>query len=459
MRKRIVLVEPAGVGENVFSGHMAYPLLGPLYLAGRLRDAGHSVRVLNENLLGRPVSMADLEADVCCLTVLTPTADRAYDIARQYKALRPGGRVLIGGVHPSCVPDEAVAFADHVVTGEGEDVILDLVDHGAGQRVVAGTRIADLDTVPIPDLGLLQRSERIPRAPMMTSRGCPFQCEFCCVTRMFGHRYRMHSVDRVLEELRRVRRASVFFYDDNFAASPSRTRQILDRMLSAGLRLEWTAQVRADVARDPDLVALMARAGCTRVYVGFESLDDAVLAGMQKHQTAAQVAQAIDVFHRNGIAVHAMFILGSDGESPDQGRATVAFCRRHRVDSVQFAILTPLPGTPLYRRLEAEGRLLHHQWAYFDGLHAVFRPGTGTAAELQDRMLEAFADFYSLSGALNDGLNLLAEAVFRLPRVVATRLGPRAIQAVVDKLGARILIRKWLASNRDYLAWIGARSR
>lgn len=456
MKKQVVIIEPASATGHVFSGQGTYPLMGPLYLGAVLRQAGHEVRVVNENLLGRPVGPAEVDADVACISALTPTADRAYEIAREHKALRPGGLTLLGGVHPSFLPEEAARFADHVVVGEGEEVIADLVAHGAGEKVVQGRRVKDLDRLPMPDLGMLVASERVPRAPLMTSRGCPFRCNFCSVTEMFGHAFRMHSVERVIEELKRVRHDYVFFYDDNFVASPTRARKLLEAMLAAGIRRNWTAQVRVDVARDPDLVSLMARSGCTRLYIGLESVDDSALQAMNKHQSVADIVHAVETLHRFGIAVHGMFILGTDEDRPGMAEAMVRFCRRHRVDSVQFMILTPFPGTPLYDRMQAEGRLLHRRWSYYDGMHAVFRPATTTAQEVQAQMVRAFEDFYSLSGAVNDGLNAMVEGVRSL---VARRGRVLGIVNGLTKIGARRVIRRWLAANQEYLRWLAAPGR
>lgn len=456
MKKRIVIVEPASPAAHVFSGQGTYPLMGPLYLGAVLRRAGHEVRVVNENLLGRPVGPGELDVDVACITALTPTADRAYEIAREHKALRPSGLTLLGGVHPSFLPEEAGRFADHVVVGEGEEVIADLVAHGAQEKIVQGRRVKDLDRLPMPDLGMLVRSDRVPRAPLLTSRGCPYHCNFCSVTEMFGHTHRRHSVQRVIEEWKRLRHDHVFFYDDNFTASPTRARRLIEAMLASNVRRRWTAQVRVDVARDVELVALMARSGCSRLYIGLESVDDSALQAMNKHQRVEDIVHAIETLHRHGIAVHGMFILGTDQDGPSTARAMVRFCRRHRVDSAQFMILTPFPGTPLYERLDLEGRLLHRRWSYYDGMHAVFRPVKGTAEELQTQMIHAFEDFYSLSGALADGLNAMVEGV---RKVVARRGRILSLVNGLTKVGARAVIRRWLDANREYLSWLQGMGR
>jgi radical SAM superfamily enzyme YgiQ (UPF0313 family) len=454
MKKRIVIIEPQGVSGNVFAQFMALPMMGPLYLGTILKNAGHSVSVLNENILGRNVSMSELDADVCCVSALTPTVERGYEILRQYKAIRPGGLSLIGGVHPTFMTGEASVFADHVVAGEGEQVIADLVSCGADEKVITGTRVSDLDSVPVPDLSILSLAGRLPVVPLMTSRGCPYHCNFCSVTRMFGHKYRTHSVDRIIEEIRSLRNRTVFIYDDNFTASPARTFKILDRMLSEGIRLKWSAQVRCETARRQDLVKLMARAGCTRVYVGFESICDESLNGLNKQQTKADVINAVETFHRHGISVHGMFILGTDNDPPGLAEETVRFCKRYRIDSVQFLLLTPFPGTPLFSQMVSENRLLHRRWSYYDAMHTVIQPKTGTAADVQSQMMQAFDDFYSLAGALNDGLNAIFEGIRKAPAVI-TR-GARILNLVnaATKLGARHIINQWLKANREYIAWV-----
>jgi radical SAM superfamily enzyme YgiQ (UPF0313 family) len=454
MTKTIALIEPMSVLGNVFAGEGVYPLLGPLYLASVLKKAGYSVRIFNENLLGRKVGFDELDSDIVCITALTPTVDRAYEIAIQHKAIRPKGLRIMGGAHPSFVPEEAIEFCDYVVVGEGEEVITDLIRHGASEKIVHGTRIKNLDSVPMPAFDALEGASRLPRTPILTSRGCPHNCNFCSVTRMFGNAYRVHSVERVIEELSRVRGKLVFFYDDNFTASPTRTKKLLEAMLRKDLRIRWTAQAGVDVARDEELVAMMKRAGCARLYIGFESIEDSVLQSFNKHQTVHDIIHTVDTLHRFGIAVHAMFILGSDIDTVESARATVEFCRRHRIDSAQFMILTPLPGTPLFEKLRKEGRLLHQRWSYYDGTHAVFEPAQMSARELQNQMIQAYEDFYSLLGALNDGLNALWETAQKIPGLVARQDRVQSFINAVTKLSARAIIRRWLRANDDYLRWL-----
>ena len=246
-RRKILLVEPASVDSNVFSAFAGLPLLGPLYLGTTLDRRGHDVTVINEDLLGRRLGLNDLDADVLCLSTITSTVERGYELAALFKRRNPRGRVLMGGPHVSFMQEEALRYADHVVTGEGENVIADLVEHGTEDEVVHGTPVEDMDTLPFINWDLLVNFYKLRVQPFMFSRGCPFACNFCTVTAMYGRRYRHMSAERVLAELDTTRLSEVFIYDDNFAAKNRRTHEIVDgRLDRGGSRIRWwTAQVRA----------------------------------------------------------------------------------------------------------------------------------------------------------------------------------------------------------------------
>ena len=454
MSKRVLLIEPRGVKANVFAGYLHLPLMGTLYLGTILKRAGFDVRIVNENMLGRDIPLDQLDADFLLLSLLTPTAERGYELARTFRGLNPEGRIIIGGIHPSFMPEEALAWADHVVTGEGEQVIVDLLRYGSEDKIVAGPRLRDLDIAPIPDFDLLVKGKKLRITPVITSRGCPYDCNFCAVTEMFGRGYRTHSLERILEELERVPTRQVFFYDDNFAANPKRTHALLDEMLRRDLKLKWTAQVRADVTRDTELIAKMRRSGCVRVYIGFESINPATLDGLSKKQSPEDVENAIRVFHANEISIHGMFMFGSDEEQTSLFRETAAFCRRNRLSSVQFMILTPLPGTGFFARMEKEGRLLHRMWSYYDGMHSVFRPLNFTASELQEGTLQAFQDFYSLINIMNDSLNIFFETARGLTTRLVSGFRVPSLESAFVKMQAKAIIRRWKELNVEYMHYL-----
>jgi radical SAM superfamily enzyme YgiQ (UPF0313 family) len=331
-----------------------------------------------------------------------------------------GKPVILGGVHVTFCTDEALQHADYVVRGEAEPVMAPLVERieakapvndlpgvftepgQAPGAVSEQCRVQDLDALPFADLSLVKgwRADG-PFTPMLTSRGCPYDCKFCSVAPMFGRRYRFRSTESVLEELALLRpRGLVFFYDDNFAASPGRTAELLEEMLSRGLKTNWAAQVRADVTRDRQLMELFRRSGCHRVYVGYESISDATLAEYDKGVTVEETVASVRVFHEYGIKTHGMFVLGSDTDDVETIRETSRFARRHRMNSVQFTVLTPFPGTRTFDELEAAGRIFERDWRLYDGHHVVFAPRQMTPSVLQHEAWQAQEVFYSLRECL-----------------------------------------------------------
>ncbi|WP_025322041.1 B12-binding domain-containing radical SAM protein [Deferrisoma camini] len=409
---RILFVEPCPPRPHVFS-RIRLPRLGPVLLATILRDRGHETRVVVEEV--RPLRDEDLEwADVVGISSLTTTAARAYHWAD--RARSRGKFVFMGGPHPTFLPDEALDHADAVVRGEGDVTVPELVaalEEGRGFGEIAGVSfradgvtvhtpdrplIEDLDGLPTPDFSLVENWSGRRVTPVSTSRGCPFRCRFCSVIPMFGARYRFQSARRVLEDLEAYSRTTdhVFFCDDNFAANRRRTREICEGILERGFPLEWSAQVRVDLARDRDLVRLMARAGCWCVFVGLESVNPRTLEAYDKRQTVDDIRKAVATFRQAGIWVHGMFVLGADTDDPDTVRQTVRFAREAGIETVQFLALTPTPGTGLYDDMVAQGRILTRRWDLYDGHHVVFEPAQFTAPELQREITRATVRFYSL---------------------------------------------------------------
>ena len=418
---KIRLVEPPSPSLHLWS-YSVYPRLGLPLIGAALRDAGHDVRIYCSKLA--PLDDDDLaDAGLVGISSTTSTAPAAYALA---DTLRERGiPVVIGGSHVTFMADEALRHAGFVARGEGGDALmLELVEALEGRRALetiaglsfvsggrpihnaARARCPDLDELPVPDLSLIVGHERLRTTPIMTSWGCPFACTFCSVTAMFGRTYRWRSPASVIAELKAKRPTSVFFYDDNLAADKRRLKTLLRMMIDDGLVVPWQAQMRTDVARDEELLELMASSGCHRVALGLESIDQATLDGFEKAQSVADVGQAISALHRHGIQCHGMFVLGADTDSRDTAHRTLAFAREHRVDTLMLNILTPAPGTRQFAELDDEGRIFTRRWELYDGLHVVFSPRRTTPHELQSAVLRAYRRFYSTRRLLTLGLAL-----------------------------------------------------
>jgi radical SAM superfamily enzyme YgiQ (UPF0313 family) len=408
---RIRLIEPEPPGMHVYA-KVNLPRLGLPIIAATLKERGHDVLIYSPQMA--PIDWDDVYgADLVGLSSTTSTVPTAYEFADELRGR--GVPVVIGGSHVTFMADEALEHADYVARGEGgEELILELIEVLEGAReaeTVAGLsfhrdgevvhnplreRCVDLDTLPFPDLSLIVGNERMTTIPIMTSWGCPFACNFCSVTAMFGRKYRFRSAESVIAELKAKRPGRVFFYDDNMAADKKRLKTLLRMMIEEGLVIPWSAQVRTDVTRDAELLDLMRRSGCELVYLGLESVNQETLDGFHKAQTVNDIEVAIGKLHEHGIRSHGMFVLGADTDTVQTVRDTVKFAMKNRIDTVMLNILTPLPGTPQFEDLEAAGRIFEKRWELYDAHHVVFEPKLMTPYELQVEVMRAYMRFYSL---------------------------------------------------------------
>ena len=408
---KIRLIEPEPPGMHVYA-KVLLPRLGLPIIAATLNAHGHDVLVYNAQMA--PIDWDDVNsADLVGLSSTTSTTSTAYEFADGLRARNVP--VVIGGAHVTFMADEALGHADYVARGEGgEQLMLELIDALDGRRELHDIdglsfrrdgeavhnapreRCTDLDVLPFPDLRLVVGSEKLTTMPIMTSWGCPFACNFCSVTAMFGRKYRFRSAESVIAELKDKRPHRIFFYDDNMAADKTRLKQLLQMMIDEDLVIPWSAQVRIDVVRDKELLELMRASGCELVYLGLESVNQATLDGYKKSQTVDDIVEGIRILHEYGIRSHGMFVLGADTDSVQTVRDTVDFAIKNHIDTVMLNILTPLPGTPQFDELDAAGRIFDKRWELYDAHHVVFEPKLMTPYELQMEDLRGYMRFYSV---------------------------------------------------------------
>jgi radical SAM superfamily enzyme YgiQ (UPF0313 family) len=420
--RKIVFVEPKSTHLHVYS-RVCIPRLGSVLLGSIMRNKGYDVRVYIEDLA--PVDMAEvLSADFVGISTLTSTAPQSYRLADRVR--EAGVPVAIGGTHVTFLPEEGLSHADFVVRGEGEVAFQELVEAlqaGEGFEHIKNLsyrrnglpvhnperpKIPNLDVNPIADYHLIHGWKPGGVVSIATSRGCPFSCTFCSVPGMYGHAFRTHSVDRVVEELRVHRDAAyVFFADDIFTANKKRVKDLLGRMIKEGLTPEWGAQVRTETVDDPELLALMRDSGCFNVYVGFESINPRTLKLFHKKQDVEKINRAIDRFHEHDIRIHGMFVVGSDEDDVETVYATSKFARERNIDSVQFMILTPIPGSPDWDTLYDKGNryVTNKDWEVYDGHHVVHQPRKMSQYELQVAAIKAMGKFYSWPQIIRSALS------------------------------------------------------
>jgi len=412
---KIVLIEPRQSKKNVYS-KLPMPLLGLIYIGTILKERGHQVEIYNEDMYMPDYSK--IEADLIGISILTVTANRGYEIAGMF----PKEKVIIGGIHASLLPEEAVQYARQVVVGEAENVIADIVEGRLTDSIVHGTPVENLDTLSFPDFSLIKGYKKASMiTPISTSRGCPFNCSFCTVTKLFGRKYRFRSAENVIGEIKSKKARRFFFCDDNFTANPKRTELLLD-MLKKNKIKKWACQVRCDIAKDEKLLPQMRRAGCDIVCVGFESINPKTLKDYNKMQSLDEIVNAIKAFHKNKIKIHGMFVFGGDHDNKKIIWETLKFAIKQKIDTVQMMILTPFPGTQVHEQLKKENRIFSKDWSLYDGQNIVFKPLLLSANELQVNVVNAYAKFYSISRIINllskfkirnAFLNIMGWTVFR----------------------------------------------
>lgn len=256
---------------------------------------------------------------------------------------------------------------------------------------------------------------------------------------MFGRKYRFKSVEATVNEFRYVSgvtKSTKFIVDDNFAANKRRTKEILRAVISEKIKFKWSAQVRTDVAKDEELLKLMADSGCDTTYIGFESINPRTLEAYNKSQDLDDIVRCIKAVKDHGIYIHGMFVLGADTDDVDTIRKTADFAIKLGIDTVQFVILTPLPGTPFFYEMRDEGRLLHTDWSKYDAHHIVFRPKELDPVTLQIETLKAMARFYSWKYILKNLAKFeLFYAGIGLYGKRAIKKGLKEIYSYLDSIG------------------------
>ncbi len=389
MTTRILLISPVShnkiLGEEFF---FKLPMLALPTLAA-YTPADCTVRMIDERV---QVLDETIEADLVGITSMTALAPRAYRIADGFR--RRGITVVMGGMHPSARPEEALSHCDAVVVGEGELVWPELIEdfkHGRLKRIYRAERLFDVSHTRPPRWDITDKEMYSPVDFIETTRGCPLSCNFCAVTNFFGGRYRTKPLELIEHLVGRVRPTSkrlalknmVFFVDDNIVGSRRHCKALLE-MLKA-YNIQWVGQASITVTRDEEILKLMSETRCLGLLIGMESLSDKTLAdcGKRVNRPADYIA-AVDKLHRYGIGVKASFIVGFDNDDARVFDQMADFVTRSNLDSVYFSILTPYPGTGFFDQMESDGRILHHHWEKYDTAHVVFQPARMSPEQLQE---------------------------------------------------------------------------
>jgi len=361
-------------------------------------------------------------SDFLLISSITRTSPQSQELARLYRLKNPEGIIIAGGPDPTFRIEDWLNFVDIVVRGEGEKTIIELMDqlikNPKNLKNIKGIAYKENNKIIITSPQELLTSEELSKLPhpyyndfikdkisagvIETSRGCPNNCDFCTVTKVYGRQYRSKSIDYILQELKRTKKmgTALFFSDDNFIAIPSKSLALLEEMAKDNLNKRYSgAQTTIRIADNPKLMKALKKANIKALCIGVESINDETLKSLGKPYTADQNRKAIKIIKEAGFWVHGMMMLGGDGDAPETLNETLKWAKEN-LDSVQFFSPIPIPGTPFAERMEKEKRILTKTWYLYDGNHVIIKPKHFTPYQLQKTLYGMYEDFYSIKNSL-----------------------------------------------------------
>ena len=368
-----------------------------LYILQGLTPPQHQVKVVEEE-----IEDVDFEqdCDLVGISCMTANAPRAYELCLEFS--KRGKKVVLGGVHPTILPEEALQYADAVVIGEAEGVWETLLEDFSNNKLK--TRYHN----PEPDLGKyvpkdfskIIKKRLFKLVPIMTTRGCPYNCDFCCVTNLFGKKMRHVPIENVVRDIKESGARNFMFLDDNIIGHPAYAKALFEAIKP--LKIKWVGQASVSLlVKDRELMQLAADSGCKALFFGIESVSKEQLTKMRKaYNEIEKMEEAMKKIKKMGILIHASMVFGFDDDTKEIFNDTVRFLISNKVSTVSFNILTPYPGTKTYDTLKEEGRLTTSNWQYYDHNTVVFQPKNMTPFELQAGKVGARKKFYTISSVL-----------------------------------------------------------
>ncbi len=370
-----------------------YPIITLPYIAA-ITPKNHSVKIVNENY---NTLNFDEDADLVAITTYTMTAPRVYEIADEFR--RRGKKVVLGGYHPTALPDEAKPHADSIVLSEAEVTWPELLkDAERGKLKSFYGPNPDFDMADIPAI----RRDLIIHNPILgavqTTRGCSNSCEFCAIGSFCHHGVKQRPIKNVIEEIKQMPNKMFIIHDPHLTVNRKYARELFKELIRQKVHKTWVANGTANVLGnvDDEFLNLARKSGCVEWFVGFESVSQAALNGIKKtHNKVEDFKKMIKRIHNHGMTVQGGIIFGFDEDTPDIFDTTLEKLHELEIDVLEINILTPYPGTPLYDRLDKDGRIFTKDWSRYNQVDIVFEPKNMTVKELYEGTRKVAREFYS----------------------------------------------------------------
>ena len=401
-----------------------------LHILEGLTPKEHNVKIVEEEI--EHINLEE-DCDLVGISCMTANAPRAYYFADTFR--KKGKKVVLGGVHPTILPDEALLHADSVVVGEAEGVWVNLLsDFQNGNLQKKYHQPApSLDNYIHMDYKKFAKKKLFNVMPVMTTRGCPYSCEFCCVSELFGKKIRHVPLSNISRNIEESGHKNFIFLDDNVIGDPFYAKELFKALKP--LKIKWVGQASMSFVQDTHLMKLAAESGCIALFFGVESVSETQLGKMRKSiKVIKHLDEAIQKVKDIGILFHASFVFGFDSDTKAVFSETLEFINRNNIGTASFNILTPYPGTKIYEQFKSERRLLTADWKYYDHNSVVFKPKNMTPYELQEGRLRVKKEFSRISSMIKRFPSNIAHPLLYLFMNIGIKQSVRGDISILSKL-------------------------
>ncbi len=389
------------MGGLVKAKKLQFPTLTLPYLAG-LTPSDVKIKIVYDYI---DEIDFDIDFDLVGISFMNMQAIRAFQLGDEFR--KRGKTVVMGGIGASILPEEAIQHSDSVVIGEADIIWKKLIEDfkkGKLNKFYRPEELSDLRDLPKPRFDLLNLNKYFFHAsfPVETTRGCPYNCSFCSVTQVYGHTLRVRPVDEVIRDIKAIKslgRKIITFVDDNLTADKEYALKLFESLIP--LRIKWWGQSNINIGNEPELLKLAAKSGCRNLFVGIETINQRNLKDVNKGINKVSLYEKLlKNIRKSGIVCEASLIVGFDNDNTSTFKEILNFLIKNKVPLLYLFILTPFPGTRLYKELEKEGRIIHKNWSKYDGLNVVYSPKHISAKELESSYWQTLQKFYSIPSIL-----------------------------------------------------------